>query len=93
MKLGPHVNRLIIHKISIDAVPPGGGVESALTFLSDKDRIIRTVRESRKWVEQALQAIRQASEPNPMKTWTDEEIAEEILKRIAVKKLGYRGKR
>lgn len=80
--LGPNVKKLIIHKVSLDAIPKGGGIKAGLEFLQDKERIIKTFRESADWVKQVIQAIRQAKEPNPFKDASDEEIAGELLKKI-----------
>jgi hypothetical protein len=84
--IGPNVKKLIIHKMSLDAIPPGGGVADGLKFFTDKERISKTIRESDEWVKQALLAVRNAGEPNPFKNATDEDIAGEILRKIEDKR-------
>jgi hypothetical protein len=83
--IGPNVKKLIIHKMSLDAIPPGGGVADGLKFFTDKERISKTLRESNEWVKQAIFAVRNAREPNPWKTTSDEDIAGEILRKIEEK--------
>ena len=80
--IGPNIKKLIIHKMSLDAISPGGGVADGLKFLTDKDRISKTLREANEWVKQALFVVRNAMEPNPFKNSTDEDIAGEILRKI-----------
>lgn len=84
--LGPNIKKLIIHKISLSAIPPGGGFADGVKFLSDKDRIIKTMRESHSWVKQVIAAVRNAGEPNPFKNASDEDIAGEILRKIEEKR-------
>jgi hypothetical protein len=80
---GPNVKRLIVHKMSRDAVPPGGGVGNAIGFLSDPKKIAAGARAATEWVEAAIAAVRAA----PGCTFTtDEEIAGEILRKIAERK-------
>ena len=76
---GPNVRKLIAHKVSLIAVPPGGGLKSAMGFLSDPDKIVSTIREATAWVEKAISIVRQADEPNPWRNADDETIAGEIL--------------
>jgi len=83
---GPNVKKQIIHKISIDAIPKGGNVSDGIKFLTDKERISKTIREADQWVKQAIQAVRQAGKPNPFVNASDEEIAGEILRKIDEKR-------
>jgi hypothetical protein len=85
-QLTPNIKKLMIHKVSLDAIPKGGGVADGIKFLSDKNKIITTFRESHEWVKKAIQAVRQAGEPNPFKNSTEEEIAGEILRKIEEKR-------
>jgi hypothetical protein len=85
---GPNVKKLICHKISLDAVPPGGGFQSAIEFLSDKDRIVSSARSATQWVETALAAVK-AAPGNPYGD-DDEAIAGEILRQIEEKKTQQR---
>ena len=80
--IGPNVKKLIIHKVSLDAIPSGGGVVAGLEFLSNKEKISKTVRAAEEWVKQALLVVRSAGDPNPWKSSSDEDIAEEILRKI-----------
>ena len=84
--LTPNVKKLVIHKVSLDAIPRGGGFADGVKFLSDKDRIIKTMRDAHDWVKQVIAAVRKAGEPNPFKNATDEDIAGEILKKIEEKR-------
>lgn len=76
------MNTLIVHKISVDAIPPGEGFNAGLRFLSDKSRVASTARSSTEWARQAVDAVRNAEDPNPWKEADDETIAGEILRRI-----------
>ena len=80
--MGPNVKRLIIQKMVTDAVPPGGGIQSAIEFLSSKERIVTSARDATAWVDQAIAVVRLAAEPNPWKNATDEDIAGEIIQQI-----------
>lgn len=84
---GPNINKLIAHKMSLEAIPPGGGVLSGVEFLLDKDRLIATAKSAKKWVEDAIALIRTGAEPNPWKDAGDEEIAGELLKQIKKRRL------
>ena len=86
MNLGPNFKKLLIHKMSLDAVPAGGGVGSALKFLSDPQGMAKSSRAAKEWVESAIMLIRTAAEPNEWKNATDEEIAGELLRRIDERK-------
>ena len=81
-----NVNKLILHKISIDAIPFGTtkseGLAAGLDFLLDRDRVTKTAKHATAWVTYHIQAIRDAIEPNPWKNATDEVIAGEILRKI-----------
>jgi hypothetical protein len=84
--LGPNAKKLIAHKMSVDAIPSGGGFADGVKFLSSKESILTGVRNATRWVAEAIDAVRQASEPNPWKASTDEEIAGEILRRVEARK-------
>lgn len=79
---GPNVRRLIAHKMSVDAIPAGGGVVSAIEFLSSRDKISSGAKAAAQWVEDAIAAVRNAASPNQFVHSTDEEIAETILKEV-----------
>lgn len=76
---GPNVKKLIAHKMSILAIPPGGGLADGVEFLMSKERVIQAAKEATAWVEDAIAVVKSAPD-NPFKT--DEEIADEILRRI-----------
>jgi hypothetical protein len=84
--MGPNVKKLIAHKMSLDAVPPGGGLKSALDFLTKPGAIAASGKAGTEWVMAAIVAIRTAAEPNPWKNADDEQIAGEVLRRIGERK-------
>lgn len=88
--LGPNVKRLIAHKMSLDAIPKGGGVADGLKFLLDKERIVKAAREADEWVKSCIAAVRKAAEPNPFREAPDEDIAAEILRKIEERKIARR---
>ena len=90
MAQGPNVKRLIVHKMSLDAVPPGGGAADVVKFLSDPKKVTAGARAAAEWVNAAIAVVRTAPD-NPYTT--DEEIAGEILKGIEARKLAQRGSR
>lgn len=83
--MGPYVKRLIIHKMSHDAIPDGGGIADGLKFLSDKTAISNGAKAAKEWVEEAIRAVKSA--PNNRFGDDDEAIAGEILRQIEAKKL------
>jgi hypothetical protein len=80
--IGPNVRRLIAHKMSLDAIPAGGGVADGLAFLTDKRKLTEGAERATKWVEGAIQLLRNAAEPNPWKEADDETIAAHLLGQI-----------
>lgn len=85
-KLGPNVKQLIIMRMSNEAVPRGGGLNDALNFLSSRESIMRGMREATDWVQEAIELVRNAADPNPLKNASNETIAGELLRRIEEKK-------
>jgi len=83
---GPSVKKLIASKMSRDAVPSGGGLADAIAFLTDSEKIRSGAKKATEWVNAAIQAVRDAAEPNPYKNADDETIAGMILKQIEAKK-------
>jgi len=83
---GPNIKRLICEKMSAIAVPPGGGLKDALQFLQSKDSIIAAAKEATRFVELAIQAVREAPQPNRFALADDEEIAGEILRQVHEKR-------
>ena len=84
--MGPNVKRLIAHKVSLDAVPRGGGLVDAVAFLKDTERLSACTHEAIAWVEAALEAVK-AAPGNPYGD-DDEAIAGELLRRIETRKKG-----
>lgn len=86
---GPNVKKLIVYKMSMDAIKDGSGMsgfEQGIRFLSDPKRISETAKKATEWVEQAIQVVRQASEPNPWRLASDELIVQKILDEIEARK-------
>jgi hypothetical protein len=81
--LTPNVKRLIILRLSREAIPDGGGLIDGLLFFSDPDKRKKNLDDSARWVKQAIEAVRGGAEPNPWKNASDEVIAGEILQRSA----------
>ncbi len=72
--------------MSLDAVPPGGGLKSALDFIMTPGAMATSAKAATEWVNAAINVVRLAAEPNPWKNSDDEAIAEEILRLIEERK-------
>ena len=83
--MGPNFRRLVARKMSLDAVPSGGGIASAVKFITTPG-VAKSAREAKQFVADAIALVRTAAEPNPFKTASDEDIAAEILRRIDERK-------
>ena len=81
MTQGPNVKRLIAHKMVKDLTPPGSSIGTVAAAIV-QGGIGPAAKAATEWVEQALAVVRQAAEPNPWKTATDEDIAGHILSKI-----------
>lgn len=77
--IGPNVKKLIIRKMSLDAIPPGGGFQDGIEFLAS-NRLAESGRNAAEWVQQALAVFKTAPD-NPYGD-DDEAIAGELLRRI-----------
>jgi len=77
-----NVKKLAVHKMSVDAIPPGEGLNAGIKFLSDPKSISNGFKKAHQWVLEAIQTVRQAGEPNPFKDYTDDDIAGMILNKI-----------
>ena len=84
------MRKLIFHKMSLDAIPKGGGIADGIKFLSDRNGMVKSLHAADQWVIGAIAAIRNAGEPNPWKDQTDEAIAGEILRKIEERKNEHR---
>jgi hypothetical protein len=81
-KFGPNFKKLVIHRMSIEAIPAGSGLAAGIEFLSTPGRIAQGFSLAAEWCERAIEAIRSAAEPNPWKYSTEEEIAADLLRRV-----------
>lgn len=84
------MKRLMIERAALEAVPIGGGMASAIDFFLDKKKTVEGFRRSLGWCDSAIQTLRGACEPNPLKNSSDEEIAGEILRRIKIRREAHR---
>ncbi|MFA7218622.1 MAG: hypothetical protein WC057_08505 [Dehalococcoidales bacterium] len=75
-----NVNKLIIRKMSVDAVPKGGGFQDAIGFLMNPTVMHETAVRAIEWVGAAIQAVKDAPD-NPYGD-DDEVIAGIILEEI-----------
>lgn len=80
-QLTPNVRRLLILRMSREAVPDGGGLADGLSFFIDAEKRKTIMANSEEWVRQAIALVRNASEPNPWRDASDDAIAGEILRR------------
>lgn len=79
------MSRLVAHKMALDVIPSGGGFEDGVRFLLDRERVQGTLWAAKMWAEKAVQAVREARDPNPFKNADDETIATEILRQVEAK--------
>jgi len=79
---GPNIRRLIAQRIAQQAIPDGGGMQAAVSFLSSKESIIEGTRKASEWVKATIEEVRRANDPNPWRNASDEEIAAEICRNI-----------
>lgn len=87
-KHGPNVTILITQFIAREAVPPGGGLASALEFLSNPKRRKQVLESAEVKAIQAIQLIKSAPD-NPFGD-DDERIASELLSQIQKRQLTQR---
>jgi hypothetical protein len=71
-------------------VPPGGGLADVVSVLTEAGKLSAVMRSASEWVAGAIVVMRSASEPNPWRNATDEEIAGELLRAIEERKAGKR---
>lgn len=77
-------NKLVAHRMAMQAIPPGGGVGAGISFLMDADRVRESAKEAKAWVNGAIDAVISAPD-NPYGT-DREKIAEELVRRIDARK-------
>lgn len=82
-KIGPNMKKLIINKMAVDAVPPGGGIQAAIASLNP-DKMRENWRNAFLWAVNAIMEVRSAPD-NPFGL-DEEAIAGEILKQIDERK-------
>ena len=87
-KYGPNVTKLITKFIAREAVPPGGGLASALEFFSNAEQRKKVLDSAEAKAIQAIQAIKSAPD-NPFGE-DDEKIASELLFQIQERQLTMR---
>lgn len=85
---GPNVTKLITKFIAREAVPPGGGLASALEFFSNPEQRKQVLDSAEAKAIQAIQAIKSAPD-NPFGD-DDERIAGELLAKIQERQLTKR---
>lgn len=76
---------LLMRRMSVLAIPPGGGFADGVAFFTDKDKRHAVTQEAEAWVVQALAAVRGAAEPNPWRDASDDTIAGEILRQAGAR--------
>ena len=82
MAQGPNMKCLIVAKMSRDAIPEDGGIEAGLRFLLSAELIKKGAQTATEWSNKVIRLVREAGEPNPWKSASDEDIAAEILRRM-----------
>ena len=78
--LGPNVKRLAARFAAVEAVPPGGGMPAALTFLTEPTRFKLGIKRAVQNALAAVDAVKTAHD-NPYGS-DDEVIAGAILRKI-----------
>lgn len=74
--------KLVIRKMSLEAIPEGGGIAEGIEFLSNPGRIRDEAARAKDWAKDACRAVRMAKPLNPYSGASDEEISEIILRRM-----------
>jgi hypothetical protein len=85
-KHGPNVNKLIIRKASLLAVPAGGGLADGIKFFTDAEHRKKILGEAETWVVQAIEVVKTAPD-NPY-GHDAEAIAAALLAKIEERKPG-----
>lgn len=83
-KIGPNLKKLMAHKMAIDAVPPGGGLWSAIEVLMSTEKMRENAQRALEWALLSINAVRCAID-NPYGD-DEETIAGAILQKIEERK-------
>lgn len=86
--LGPNCKRLMILKMSGDAIPAGGGLADGIEFFMNPDKRRAIMKDAALFVVDAIKVIRGAGDPNPWRNADDETVAGEILRRMEERRVG-----
>ena len=84
--IGPNLKKLIILKVSRDAIPKGGNFIDGVRFLQTPGAMADGWKAATAWAQEAIRVVRLAAEPNPWKDADDETIAKEVLRQVEAKK-------
>ena len=90
--MGPNFKRLVIHKVSLDAIPVGGNIGDGIKFLSDPKGMKESFANAEKWVREAIDILKSADAITNYYGNDDEIIAGQILARIDAKQQHNRRK-
>lgn len=80
--MGPNVKKLLIRRMTVILVPPGGVItplHAALVALTDPDKMESAAKVAYEWVQAALAAVKAAPD-NPYED--DEAIAAAVLTKL-----------
>lgn len=87
---GPNVRKLIVEKMSLDAVPSGDGLADAIAFISSSERIVAGAKAATAWVELVIRTVKEAPGDNPYGD-DDEAIAGAFLRGLDERRAMRRG--
>lgn len=62
--LGPNMKRLMAYRVAREAIPPGGGMASAIQSIVTPGRLSELSRNALAWCDEAINAMRSAPD-NP----------------------------
>ena len=69
--------------MSVMAIPEGGGVMDGVRLFTEPGRLGSVQQRATQWVDEQLAMLRAAPSPNPYRGMGDEELCEEILRRVS----------
>lgn len=76
----PNVRRLIAMRMSVLAIPAGGGIADGVRVLLSSENLAKHTKEATAWAAEAIATVRRAAAPNPWAGSSDEEIAAELVR-------------